>query len=219
MFPHFLCFFSLLVYRGPYAVYNMQSPTTATNPYLQTVELKTEPSETANLTDGQSLKWPPSSLRYVDFEGTQTKTNGILNLLRHFIQFLPVIQVSTMKIPRIKLYGILKNKTDLCYTLLNMSVTQQTKVNRVTKVIQCNRHATIILGAYESCQRHFVRSVLSAISRQELQTVFNNKALHEVSSAPNSSRRSFTTRTLTCCRFIYYTKKCRVRIQPKPSDF
>jgi pyruvate/oxaloacetate carboxyltransferase len=79
-----------------------------------------------------------------------------------------------MTILCIKLYCIFKNKTDLCYTLLNTPVTQQTKLDRVTKVIQGNRHATIILGAYESCKGHFVRSVVSAISRQKRQTVFNN---------------------------------------------
>lgn len=58
--------------------------------------------------------------------------------MRHFIRFLPVIQVSTMKILCIKLYCIFKNKIDLCYTLLKMSVTQRTKLGRVTKVIQGN---------------------------------------------------------------------------------
>lgn len=65
--------------------------------------VENKPSETANLTGGQSLKRPPSTLRYTDFEGTQRKTNRIINFLRLFIRFLPFIQVPTMKILCIKL--------------------------------------------------------------------------------------------------------------------
>lgn len=80
-----------------------------------------------------------------------------------------------VKIPCIKLYCILTSKTNLLSAVLHMSChREQIKLDHVTKVIHCNRTCNKVLAVRVSCSCCSSCHAVSPISRQELQTVFNN---------------------------------------------
>ena len=98
----------------------------------------------------------------------------LLNFLQHSIQFIS--------------YTDLHSETSLCskvlhtqgqynlrYTAFPKSVAQQIKPDRVTEVILCLRtHYSRVLATCKSRSGRFIMCPVSAISRQGLETVFNN---------------------------------------------
>jgi hypothetical protein len=73
-----------------------------------------------------------------------------------------------MKIICIELQCIRTNKTNLRYVLLHASVTQQIKLNCVTKVIRCNRKwDEKTCGVRVSCSGRFIRRGTSEICAKE----------------------------------------------------
>ena len=82
----------------------------------------------------------------LDFEVTEALENRILDYLRHFYTS-PLYRFSIIIILCIKLYCILSNKIYLHYIVLQISVTQQIKMDSVTKVLKRNHTSTVRLVA------------------------------------------------------------------------
>jgi len=70
-----------------------------------------------------------------------------------------------MNILCIKLYCILTNKTNLCYTVLYKSVTEHIILERLTKYFSVTNHATIVVLVFESYSDHCIRCAVLEISR------------------------------------------------------
>ena len=104
-----------------------------------------------------------------DFEVTEALENRILDYLRHFYMS-PLYRFSII----ITLYCILSNKIYLHDIVPQISVTQHSKTDSVTKVLKRNSTSTVRLAACQSCSAHFIRRAISAVSRQELQRVLSN---------------------------------------------
>jgi hypothetical protein len=89
----------------------------------------------------------------------------------------------------------------LCFT--SLSWTQQIKLERVTNTMQCTVRATTRLAVRVSSSCRYTWRALSAISRQELQTVFNN-LFTECQTLPDSCRGSVISNTHSKMRKVIW---------------
>ena len=105
----------------------------------------------------------------LDFGRTGTQGNRILNFLVDFSRDFFLILISRMKI----FYQTLYSRTKQIHATRCFTPSSHSRLNW-WRVIQCNRTRDNTTGPCKLCCGRFIGRAVSIITRQELQTVFNN---------------------------------------------
>ena len=111
----------------------------------------------------------------LEVEWTETLGKLILNFLLHFSELFFLIQSVPRKRSAINCIAYIRTEETLSYTMLHTSVTHsRLHWNLWIRWFNVNISAMIRLAVCELCSDRVIKSALSAISRQEFQTVFKN---------------------------------------------